>query len=284
MQNELIKFREQAVDWLNGARDFDAGIRILEESKFKPGVVAKLKKHGVDGPEASNRLKFLMRELVQAWALPSDTVIEDIDPITGLHVDQEDIEAHTDTDGLKLVDAARMLEEGSREFPVNISSVIRNYAEAYKKRDILHKQLGEMSEDNEEKTMAARAVLIEEIASLSEQMDKLYPLYAQYLEDGKDAADEAVKNLEHPVVKADDGKPDDEPIYYGMSKKDLQKERKSVATKISRARNMLEYQQETKAEKSNPMPECPKRVMYETRIANLTAELEQIDYAIATFG
>lgn len=284
MQNELIKFREQAVDWLNGARDFDAGIRILEESKFKPGVVAKLKKHGVDGPEASNRLKFLMRELVQAWALPSDTVVEDIDPITGLHVDQEDVKSHADADGLKLVDAARMLEDGSREFPVNISSVIRNYAEAYKKRDILHKQLGEMPEDNEEKTMSARTALIEEIASLSEQMDKLYPLYAQYIAEGSDITDEAMKSLEeHPASdKADN--PEGQSVYSTMSKEELQKARKSVATKISRSRNMLEYQQETKAEVSNPMPDCPKRVKYETKIANLSAELEQIDYAIAALG
>ena len=67
-------------------------------------------------------------------------------------------------------------------------------------------------------------------------------------------------------------------------KEKLQKMRKSVATKILRARNMLEFQQESKADKPNPMPECPKRVKYETKIANLTEELEKIDYAIAALG
>ena len=47
---------------------------------------------------------------------------------------------------------------------------------------------------------------------------------------------------------------------------------------------MLEYQQETKKDTPDPMPESPKRVKYETKIANLTAELEQIDYAIAKFA
>ena len=69
-----------------------------------------------------------------------------------------------------------------------------------------------------------------------------------------------------------------------VTKEELQKLRKSVATKIGRAKNMLEYQQETKAESPNPMPESPKRVKYETKIANLSRELEQIDYAIAKLG
>ena len=64
MTNNFIKHRQAAIDWLNGKRDFDAGIKVLEESKFKPGVVAKLKRVGVNGPEAKARLVYLMRSLV----------------------------------------------------------------------------------------------------------------------------------------------------------------------------------------------------------------------------
>ena len=47
---------------------------------------------------------------------------------------------------------------------------------------------------------------------------------------------------------------------------------------------MLDFQQESKADQPNPMPECPKRVKYETKIANLIKELEKIEYAIAALG
>ena len=69
-----------------------------------------------------------------------------------------------------------------------------------------------------------------------------------------------------------------------VNKADLQKKRKAVATKLLRAKNQLEFQQETKADKPNPMPDSPKRVKYETKVENLTKELSEIDYQIAALG
>lgn len=282
MQNHFIEYRQKAVDWLNGTRDFNEGIQILEESKFKPGVVAKLKKHGVNGPEVMSRLKFLMRELIQAWAMPDDALVDNVDPSTGLDAGS-DTKDHTDAAAMKLVDAVKLLDSGEQTFPTNISAVIREYANAYKKRDALHKQLADMPEDNEEKTMQARAELSNQIAVLSDLMEKLYPLYEKYQTEGKDLSDEDMQALE---AAEDEKKPKETPDvdYSKFSKEELQKARKSVATKISRARNMLEYQQEAKADVANPMPDCPKKVKYENKIANLSSDIEKIDYAIAALG
>lgn len=282
MQNHFIEYRQKAVDWLNGTRDFNEGIQTLEESKFKPGVVAKLKKHGVNGPEAMSRLKFLMRELIQAWAMPDDQLTDNIDPSTGLDADS-DTKGHNDNEAMKLVEAVKLLDAGEHTFPTNISAVIREYANAYKKRDALHKQLFDMPEDNDEKTMQARAELSDQIAELSDLMEKLYPLYEKYQAEGKDISDEDMKTLESND-KGLGSKKTQEVDYSEFSKEELQKVRKSISTKISRARNMLEYQQEAKAEVTNPMPDCPKRVKYENKIANLSADIEKIDYAIAALG
>lgn len=280
MQNHFILFRQKAVDWLNGPRDFNEGIQILEESKFKPGVVAKLKRQGINGQEAMSRLKYLMRELIQAWAMPDDQLVDNVDPATGLDAGI-DSQGHVDAAAMKLVDAVKLLETGEQSFPDNISAVIREYADAYKKRDTLHKQLADMPEDNDESTVKLRADLSDQIASLSELMEKLYPLYDKYQAEGKDASDEDMKKLE---AKDDKNKKGTDTDYSKLSKEDLQKTRKSVATKISRARNMLEYQQEAKAEVANLMPDCPKKVKYESKIANLSSEIEKIDYAIAALG
>ncbi|MGM9862955.1 MAG: hypothetical protein ACI305_01660, partial [Lepagella sp.] len=70
MSNRFIAFRQRAIDWLNGKRDFSEGISILQESGFKPGVVNKLNRQGEGGPMAASRLMFLVRELVKAWAMP----------------------------------------------------------------------------------------------------------------------------------------------------------------------------------------------------------------------
>lgn len=284
MQNNFIQFRQQAIDWLNGNRDFDAGIRMLEQSGFKPGVVAKLKRHGVNGPEAPNRLKFLMRELIQAWAMPSEQIQDNTDPSTGLDISQS-VEGHDENHSLKLVDAANLLKSGEKTYPENITAIISEYADAYKHRDVLHKQMTTMSEDNDEATMAVRAGLSDQIAELSDRMERLYPLYAKYQTDGQDPTDEDMRNLEQKdKEKQSKGNSETAPDYSSLSKDELQKLRKSVSTKIGRARNMLDFQQESKADTPNPMPGSPKKVKYETKIANLTAELKKIEYAIAALG
>lgn len=287
MTNNFIQHRQKAIDWLNGKRDFDAGIKVLEDSKFKPGVVAKLKRVGIKAPEAKSRLVYLMRSLVQAWAMNDEEVVDNTDPATGL--DAEDTATIvTDSSAAYIQTAAEKLEAEPNAFPERISSVIREYASAYKTRDKLHKQLAELPENNEPDVMEKRQELTKLIAEKTDLMVKLYPLYENYLSLNEDISEEELKQLEHDNdnstnadASGNGGGVESDNSYVGKSKQELQKLRKSISTKIGRAKNMLEYQQETKKDTPDPMPESPKRVKYETKIANLTAELEQIDYAIA---
>lgn len=290
MANNFIKHRQAAIDWLNGKRDFDAGIKVLEESKFKPGVVAKLKRVGVNGPEAKARLVYLMRSLVQAWAMPEGEAADNTDPATGVDANEE-MAIHTDSSDAYINMAIEKLTVDPEAFPKRIASVIREYADAYKRRDILHKQLADLPEDNGEETVAKRKELSNEIQAKTELMERMYPLYEKFLSLNEDITEEDIQSLEHSTndtestdEKDSSGSESGTGNLDGRTKEELQKLRKSVATKIGRAKNMLEYQQETKAESPNPMPESPKRVKYETKIANLSRELEQIDYAIAKLG
>lgn len=287
MTNNFIQHRQKAIDWLNGKRDFDAGIKVLEDSKFKPGVVAKLKRVGIKAPEAKSRLVYLMRSLVQAWAMNDEEVVDNTDPATGLDA-EDSATIVTDSSAAYIQMAAEKLESEPNAFPERISSVIREYASAYKTRDKLHKQLAELPENNEPDVMEKRQELTKLIAEKTDLMEKLYPLYEKYLSLNEDISEEELKQLEHDddnSTNADasenEGGVESDNSYVGKSKQELQKLRKSISTKIGRAKNMLEYQQETKKDTPDPMPESPKRVKYETKIANLTAELEQIDYAIA---
>ena len=286
MTNNFIQHRQKAIDWLNGKRDFDAGIKVLEDSKFKPGVVAKLKRVGIKAPEAKSRLVYLMRSLVQAWAMNDEEVVDNTDPATGLDEDSATIVTDSSAEYIQM--AAEKLETEPNAVPERISSVIREYASAYKTRDKLHKQLAELPENNEPDVMEKRQELTKLIAEKTDLMEKLYPLYEKCLSLNEDISEEELKQLEHDddnSTNADasenEGGVESDNSYVGKSKQELQKLRKSISTKIGRAKNMLEYQQETKKDTPDPMPESPKRVKYETKIANLTAELEQIDYAIA---
>ena len=290
MTNDFIKHRQAAIDWLNGKRDFDAGINVLEKSKFKPGVVARLKRDGVNGREAKARLVHIMRSLVQAWAMPDDQLNDNTDPSTGVDASEEPT-IYTDSSDAYINMAVEKLMVDPKAYPKRIAAVIREYADAYKKRDILHKQLADLPEDNDEATVAKRKELSDEIKAKTELMERMYPLYEKFQSLNEDISEEDIQSLENPTDDTQSIDEKDSSVIEpgvgnldGRTKDELQKIRKSVATKIGRAKNMLEYQQETKAETPNPMPESPKKVKYETKIANLTKELEQIDYAIAKLG
>ena len=290
MTNDFIKHRQAAIDWLNGKRDFDAGINVLEKSKFKPGVVARLKRDGVNGREAKARLVHIMRSLVQAWAMPDDQLNDNTDPSTGVDASEEPT-IYTDSSDAYINMAVEKLMVDPEAYPKRIAAVIREYADAYKKRDILHKQLADLPEDNDEATVAKRKELSDEIKAKTELLERMYPLYEKFQSLNEDISEEDIQSLENPTDDTQSIDEKDSSVIEpgvgnldGRTKDELQKIRKSVATKIGRAKNMLEYQQETKAETPNPMPESPKKVKYETKIANLTKELEQIDYAIAKLG
>ncbi|MGL4852746.1 MAG: hypothetical protein ACRC3Z_08910 [Phocaeicola sp.] len=275
-KNDYIQYREAAIEWLNSTRDFNLGIELLTSSKFKPGVVGKLKRDGVNGPEAMKRLKFLIRELVQAWAMEvKDESIEE-----GI-VDGKDIQTttnHDDQSSMGIIRTFQAIENGDTSVPPIVDQLIKEYADAYKRRDALHKELSVLPEDNEEETVAARTAISDEIHELTDVMEFLYPFYQAFEKEGVIPTEEQLVRVKEDNTEDEDDKPQS---FENLSKDELKKLRKSVATKLSRSKNMLDFQTEAKGKESNPMPESPKRVKYETRVTTFTQELERIDYQLA---
>lgn len=273
-----LSFRQKAIDWLNSKnRDFDEGIQLMMLTAFRPSVLAKLKKHGASGPEAKSRLTHIVRMYIQVCSGSPDTGA-DID--TGLNPTVENKEQTPDKVTVKIAEAAHLIEEGKLQVPESVAEIVSRYADAFKRRDMLHKQMAELPEDNSEETMAKRQELVSEIEQLTSSMEELYPKYDAYMKEGK-----SPESLEKEGESSDNGEKSpadgDNANLEGKSKEELQKLRKNVATKISRANNQLLYQQDKKGEVENPLLDCPKRVKYEKKIQDLTQELETIDYAIA---
>jgi len=135
------------------------------------------------------------------------------------------------------------------------------------------KALAELPETNDDMTVEKRRSISEQMKTLSDEMDKLYPQYEAYINEGKVPEDESEQN---PEKSSSD--------ISSMSKEELQKLRKGVVTKISRAKNMLLYQKESKQEVENPIKDEKKIAKYNAKIERLTAELHDIDMAIAALA
>ena len=279
--NDNQKLRRSAVDWLNGNREFDRGVDILTQAGFKPGVVAKLRRVGYEGPAAKERLLYLIREFISVFG---GTPPEDTDAELHVFKGKESPIDQPETSSKAIMAMAERVEAQDPSIPENIAVVIREYAAAYKVREQAFTALQSMSEDNDEKTMLHRKNLSEAIDEATSTMERLYPFYDNYLNEHRVPTEQelqAVKLADEPLEPS---QPEASPSDLTLTDRDinsLKAEKKALKTKILRARNMLDYQQETKADKPNPLPACPKRTKYETKIKNLNKRLEDIEYILA---
>lgn len=277
--------RRDAIAWLNSTRNFDAGLVILQNSGYKPLVAGKLAKWG-DKPHSAEKLTHELRQMIQVWGSPNDPIHEDV------AFDDDDEQAIADVvpeeAALSIIatgEELKVAEADENQLPDMMKRLIYLFSESYKARSILHKQLSDLPEDNGEATVTSRKAIITSISALSSRMNVLYALRTRYESEGVLPTEEELNTEYHDPDndKDDEGPKNADDVLLPDTVDALKKMRKQEAPKLSRAKNMLEYQTESKPkdQKSNPLPDCPKRVKYEKKVAYITALIARIDYRIA---
>lgn len=289
---------EMAAAWIRSQKkDFSQGIAILQESGFRPGVVRKLARDGAEGPSAAERLEFNMREFVKAYGIK-----ETPDTDAELHVfDGEESPVDTpEEQQLGIMASAEALDNNELliEDP-NAVKVIHEYAAAYRRQEKAFRLMTEVGEQNDEESMTKRKAYSDEIDECRSLMERLYPLFERY----QSGADISSEDVEKALKGASDTSSEKSAAtesgaahtseatagqalgdFEGKSREELMQLKKNAASRIVKAKNKLEYQSEKKGEKPNPMPEGPKRVKLEAKIAYEEKLIEAIDMAIAKFG
>lgn len=269
--------REEAINWLNSkSRAFEEGVAILEESGYKPGVVRRLKTIGetpVNREHLVENIRQYLRHLGQE--------VEDTDADMGVINGEEPqvLESENDSQD-SLITLADKIEAGEKEdFDAKCGELLITYAKAFRQREQCHRMLLEVPEDNTEENVAKRKEISDDIDRLTDKLERIYPLIKNYIDNG------VVPSYEETNEADEENTTDDKTADLdALTKDELKRMLKSTKTKILRKTNMLLYQQETKAEQENPLPECPKRTKYETAIAELQKDVEQLEYAIARKG
>ena len=269
--------REEAINWLDSkSRAFEEGVAILEESGYKPGVVRRLKTIGetpVNREHLVENIRQYLRHLGQE--------IEDTDADMGVINGEEPQVLESENDGQdSLITLADKIEAGEKEdFDAKCGELLITYAKAFRQREQCHRMLLEVPEDNTEENVAKRKEISDDIDRLTDKLERIYPLIKNYIDNG------VVPSYEETNEADEENTTDDKTADLdALTKDELKRMLKSAKTKILRKTNMLLYQQETKAEQENPLPECPKRTKYETAIAELQKDVEQLEYAIARKG
>lgn len=275
------QYRQAAIDWLNGKQDFMEGLAILKKSGFKPGVVRRLETIG----ESETTLMHL-KENINLYIQFIGKEPEDTDADLGVIQGKQPVVLKQEDEVALSIDELAQKFEVSSAAPTGTSRTIIMYAQLYRSRERAHREMAQVPETNDDENVTARRKLSDTIDSCTSQMEKLYPLIKDYLENKKKISHEELDEVLKEKEESDDDEGDGEKggasdELDALSKEKLQKRLKSAKTKILRKKNLLEFQQETKAAAPNPLPDCPKRVKYETEIAQLEKEVEALQYAIA---
>ncbi|MCY1720172.1 hypothetical protein OU798_07450 [Prolixibacteraceae bacterium Z1-6] len=139
------------------------------------------------------------------------------------------------------------------QYPRVIRRLKMEYQENYKNRSIMHKKMTEVPEVNSPENLQSRADYLKDIKAMSARMEYLYKFIQNFEDKGV-------------VPAAEEVWPPNEEYVLPENITDLKKLKKNLQTNNTKDRNQLLYQQKTKDDKENPMPEGPKRSRIENRI------------------
>lgn len=162
-------------------------------------------------------------------------------------------------------------QENTDQYHPLVRRVISEYAECYRERSMLHQQMCAVPEINSEDHCKKRAALLKAVKELSFRMDDLYYARQAYF-DHREIPDEMKLWPGELKVMNENELPND------IERLKVLKKNQQVA--LFKDRNMLDFQQHTKAEVKNPMPDGPRRKGIEKRIAWRLKRIEEIEYKI----
>ncbi len=293
--DNYFKSREEAIAWLNrrpDRRDYATGVDILGRMGFKPQLHRRLSMASANA--------VLQRILVQAvtdacnfYRNPANPKYDDVVPaeveniVDGPHQSVRS-EAAAAADNTALDEST----------PANVRTVCKWFSQAYKQREVLHREMRGIGENNDAQSLERRRSLSNRINALSDYMDTAYPIREAYFHGGTIPTDEQIAELGPPERVTPATTPEQpsqekttaaslriqDEDYNAMSLNELRRRKRSIRTTLVRKRNMLLYQSERKEEKENPMPFSPARTKIETQVRALDDKLYDLEKALAARG
>ena len=288
--NAYIEARREGIAWLNSAkREYNTGVAILAKSGYKTIVSSKLAKLG-EKPHTREKLEYEIRQMIKVWYHPDDPRFEDVD-LADDAVEGNDGRSETVPEETAAAIVAIAENEQAREadeqpaYPPVIVKIIYDFRECYNERSRQHRLLAELGETNTQAVCAERKDIVARIGFLSKRMTLLAAIKRQFEQNKELPTEEQLDELYKKAKTAEEKpeKEDEQTDISSLSVEELKKAKSNAKSKITKARNMLLYSSESKPKdgKENLLPDCPKRVKYEKKVAEQEALVEKIEYRLA---
>lgn len=253
--------RKKAIEWLNSKdRNFNTGLNLLRESGYKPTVALNISRWGEQKEQAKTKLLEEIRGFIRMYANPNAPEHKDKTIQIVADPDNNDVKIELDKDG----------------YPFVVREALHQFYRLMQQRRKLHEEV-QLIQTNDSEAIRIRAELLDVIDCISIRMDTLWTAIDLFKKEGTIPLDSILEEKKEIV------KPTSE-TQLPSGLEELKKMKKNEGVKLTRARNMLLYCQETKQPKESPMPEGPKRIKYQKRISDILKTIEQIDYKIVNLS
>jgi hypothetical protein len=175
-------------------------------------------------------------------------------------------------DGKEIIELPAIIPDSeTAEYPATLRRIIAEYAETFQERSKLHRILTEMPEANSQALKTKRAEVFDLIKSLSARLEFLFAIRQQFDASGEIPSEEEIWPEPKAVAKPE--LPSDPEL--------LRKMKKNQQSANTKDQNMLDYQNEKKADELCPMPAGPKRIKLEKRIKARLKLIQEIDLKLA---
>lgn len=241
--------KDKVLQWLASGCDFTHGLTLLSQTNKHQSLI-----RSIAGREHryANKLKYELCKSAGLNYQSSCTVREQVD-------DQEPAAAP----------GSNPLEG---KIPPEVEQVIKEHSRLFNLRAQLHEQMAGIPENNDEETIKKRKNLSDTIEIMSKSIDLLFAAKDAFYTEHK-LPDLTLLFPEPPA-----NPPEAEPLP--ADPKELKKLKKNLQTNNTKDQNQLDYQDDKKSPKPNPMPPGPKRLKLETRIKDRLSQIEQIDFKL----
>lgn len=286
--------KEKVEQWIEDGKDFNAGIQLLNvigknkklaqnisrnPKRYASTLEAELRKYGNVWKEKTKAVvvKDMLPKPEDFNKFPGPVAPDPEAKTEGEETDEipagENTEAEEETVNVEAEKAEAPEAPAKAEtYPPEIEKIKSEYSRLYNLRARLHGQLTDVAPDNAPANVKKRKTLGDSISEISLKLELLYAAKEAYFETGTmpdmDALFGDPKKVIHELAEL----PNDV--------KELKKMKKALQVSIHKAKNKLEFQEETKQKRSNPMPSGPKRLDLEKTIEEKTAEIERIEYKL----
>jgi len=267
----------EVIAWWYGRRDYYAGIALLSRYCKNKTIVHSLNKPGKENfISAVHKLHYEVTKAVHLdWLhMPKDPSpdFQKGENIPAENPPREKVQQEKTNPDEKPVPSEIIEEpEDFSQYPKVIRRLLYESSNLNKKRSMLHAEMRVVDENNAEKSVALRKTLLTEIKSISKKLDYYYAFIDAYKQTGMVPEEETIWPAEKPTEP-------EEPKTIEQ----LKKIKWSLHRDTAKDRCKLLYQQRTKADKENPMPQGPKRDAIELRLKLREEKMAEIETQIST--